>query len=168
MSPPAQREAPVFGQGGGTFSLRVRLRSPGDGAARYPYVLFDCSYLKMTLRKKLAEIRTLRQRNDISRDWTGKAPTSRRFESMKAKEYGRRERVELAKHIVAAPEICHGKPTFIGTRVMVFELLEHGSRLVIFRKPDCSSLFSQISHYRHTFGNWCRSRRDCHSCPGNC
>jgi uncharacterized protein (DUF433 family) len=30
----------------------------------------------------------------------------------------------LGKHIVADPEICHGKPTFKGTRIMVWQILE--------------------------------------------
>ncbi len=30
----------------------------------------------------------------------------------------------LGKYIVADPEICHGKPTFRGTRVMVADVLE--------------------------------------------
>ena len=29
----------------------------------------------------------------------------------------------LGRYIVADPEICHGKPTFIGTRVMVWQIL---------------------------------------------
>lgn len=33
-------------------------------------------------------------------------------------------RVEINKYIVADPEICHGKPTFKGTRVMVWQILE--------------------------------------------
>ena len=32
-------------------------------------------------------------------------------------------RVELGQHIVADPEICHGKPTFKGTRIMVWQVL---------------------------------------------
>ena len=32
-------------------------------------------------------------------------------------------RVELGEHIVADPEICHGKPTFKGTRIMVWQVL---------------------------------------------
>jgi len=40
---------------------------------------------------------------------------------MKAKANGR---VELGEYIVADPEICHGKPTFKGTRVMVWVVLE--------------------------------------------
>jgi uncharacterized protein (DUF433 family) len=30
----------------------------------------------------------------------------------------------LGHHIVADPKICHGKPTFRGTRIMVFQVLE--------------------------------------------
>src|SRR5437870_2072963 len=33
------------------------------------------------------------------------------------------ERIELGRYIVADPEICHGKPTFKGTRIMVFQVL---------------------------------------------
>jgi len=33
-------------------------------------------------------------------------------------------RIELNKYIVADPEICHGKPTFKGTRIMVWQVLE--------------------------------------------
>jgi uncharacterized protein (DUF433 family) len=29
----------------------------------------------------------------------------------------------LGRHIVADPEICHGKPTFVGTRIMVTQVL---------------------------------------------
>jgi uncharacterized protein (DUF433 family) len=34
------------------------------------------------------------------------------------------ERIELGEYIVADPEICHGKPTFKGTRIMVWQVLE--------------------------------------------
>ena len=34
-----------------------------------------------------------------------------------------RKRVKLGKHIVADPEICHGQPTFEGTRIMVKSVL---------------------------------------------
>ena len=34
-------------------------------------------------------------------------------------------RVELGKYIVADPEVCHGKPTFKGTRIMVWQVFEH-------------------------------------------
>ena len=33
-------------------------------------------------------------------------------------------RVELGQYIVADPEICHGKPTFKGTRIMVWQVLD--------------------------------------------
>ena len=33
-------------------------------------------------------------------------------------------RLELSPHIVADPAICHGKPTFKGTRIMVWQVLE--------------------------------------------
>ncbi len=32
--------------------------------------------------------------------------------------------VELGKYIVADPNICHGKPTYKGSRVMVWQVLE--------------------------------------------
>lgn len=34
------------------------------------------------------------------------------------------KRIILNKYIVADPEICHGKPTFKGTRIMVWQVLE--------------------------------------------
>ena len=34
-------------------------------------------------------------------------------------------RVELGKYIVADTEVCHGKPTFKGTRIMVWQVFEH-------------------------------------------
>jgi hypothetical protein len=37
---------------------------------------------------------------------------------------GSSERVELGQYIVADPEICHGKPTFKGTRIMVWQVLD--------------------------------------------
>ena len=33
-------------------------------------------------------------------------------------------RIEINQYIVADSEICHGKPTFKGTRVMVWQVLE--------------------------------------------
>jgi len=30
----------------------------------------------------------------------------------------------LGRHIVADPSICHGKPTFLGTRIMVSQVLK--------------------------------------------
>jgi uncharacterized protein (DUF433 family) len=32
--------------------------------------------------------------------------------------------VELGKYIVADPNICHGKPTYKGSRVMVWQVME--------------------------------------------
>lgn len=37
---------------------------------------------------------------------------------------GNPKRVELGEYIVADPAICHGKPTFKGTRIMVWQVLE--------------------------------------------
>ena len=37
---------------------------------------------------------------------------------------GTMQRIILNKYIVADPEICHGKPTFRGTRIMVWQVLE--------------------------------------------
>jgi len=34
------------------------------------------------------------------------------------------ERIELGQYIVADPEVCHGKPTFKGTRIMVGQVLD--------------------------------------------
>lgn len=34
------------------------------------------------------------------------------------------KRIIIDKYIVADPEICHGKPTFKGTRIMVWQILE--------------------------------------------
>ena len=47
---------------------------------------------------------------------------------MKAKSTRPARRVELGKHIVADPEICHGQPTFKGTRIMVWIVLEQLER----------------------------------------
>lgn len=33
-------------------------------------------------------------------------------------------RMLLGRYIVVDPEICHGKPTFIGTRIMVSQILK--------------------------------------------
>src|SRR2546427_8106933 len=34
------------------------------------------------------------------------------------------KRVELGQYIVTDPEICHGQPTFKGTRIMVWQVLD--------------------------------------------
>ena len=38
------------------------------------------------------------------------------------------ERIELGQCIVADPLICHGKPTYKGTRIMVWQILEDLAR----------------------------------------
>ena len=43
---------------------------------------------------------------------------------MKASESGNRRRIELGRHIVADSKICGGQPTFKGTRIMVWIVLE--------------------------------------------
>lgn len=43
---------------------------------------------------------------------------------MRIKTANKSRAVELGEYIVADPQICHGKPTFKGTRVMVFQVLE--------------------------------------------
>ena len=37
---------------------------------------------------------------------------------------GAAERVELGRYIVADPGVCHGQPTFKGTRIMVWQVLD--------------------------------------------
>lgn len=32
--------------------------------------------------------------------------------------------IHINEHIVADPSICHGKPTFAGTRIMVWQILD--------------------------------------------
>lgn len=34
------------------------------------------------------------------------------------------ERIDLGQYIVADPKICHGQPTFKGTRIMVWQVLD--------------------------------------------
>ena len=34
------------------------------------------------------------------------------------------KRIVINPYIVADPQICHGKPTFAGTRIMVWQVLE--------------------------------------------
>lgn len=43
---------------------------------------------------------------------------------MKTKVNDKPARVELGEHIVADPLICRGKPTFKGTRIMVWQVLD--------------------------------------------
>jgi uncharacterized protein (DUF433 family) len=39
----------------------------------------------------------------------------------------KKQKKHLGCYIVADPKICHGKPTFIGTRIMVWQVLEQVS-----------------------------------------
>ena len=39
-----------------------------------------------------------------------------------------KQRKVLGRYIVADPKICHGKPTFIGTRIMVWQILKQVAR----------------------------------------
>ena len=43
---------------------------------------------------------------------------------MKTKGKRRQDAIELGQFIVADPLICHGKPTFKGTRIMVWQILD--------------------------------------------
>src|SRR5437870_12533782 len=43
---------------------------------------------------------------------------------MKTKANGQRHRIELGRHIVSDSRICGGQPTFKGTRIMVWLVLE--------------------------------------------
>jgi uncharacterized protein (DUF433 family) len=41
---------------------------------------------------------------------------------------GNKKRKLLGRYIVADPKICHGKPTFRGTRIMVWQVLDMVAR----------------------------------------
>ncbi|HWY78262.1 MAG TPA: DUF433 domain-containing protein [Verrucomicrobiae bacterium] len=43
---------------------------------------------------------------------------------MRVKSNGDRRRIELGRHIVSDSKICGGQPTFKGTRIMVWIVLE--------------------------------------------
>src|SRR5207247_5642116 len=45
---------------------------------------------------------------------------------MKANGIG--QRIELGRFIVADPKICHGQPTYKGTRIMAWQILEEVER----------------------------------------
>jgi uncharacterized protein (DUF433 family) len=47
---------------------------------------------------------------------------------MKARSQGLPHRIELGRHVVADPKICGGQPTFTGTRIMVWIVLEQLER----------------------------------------
>ncbi len=40
----------------------------------------------------------------------------------------RKQRKQLGHYIVADPQICHGKPTFLNTRIMVAQVLKQVAR----------------------------------------
>jgi uncharacterized protein (DUF433 family) len=48
--------------------------------------------------------------------------------SMSLEENGTGERTLLGRYIVADPEICHGQPTFLGTRIMVSQVVKQVGR----------------------------------------
>jgi uncharacterized protein (DUF433 family) len=45
-----------------------------------------------------------------------------RFQRVR-QDMAKKKRRVLGRYIVADPEICHGKPTFMGSRVMVWQIL---------------------------------------------
>lgn len=47
-----------------------------------------------------------------------------KIEPQEMKANGKGQRIELGQFIVADPKICHGKPTYKGTRIMVWQILE--------------------------------------------
>lgn len=59
-----------------------------------------------------------------------KTAARRRISSLESKARSTRDRtpngdrLELGEYIVADPLICHGKPTYKGTRIMVWQILE--------------------------------------------
>jgi len=53
------------------------------------------------------------------------------------KANAKEQRVDLGKFLVADPAICHGKPTYKGTRIMVWQvlaMLERGESLDYIRQ----------------------------------
>lgn len=51
---------------------------------------------------------------------SGEHPSPKRRATRRQKRQARL----LGRYIVADPKICHGKPTFRGTRIMVWQILE--------------------------------------------
>jgi uncharacterized protein (DUF433 family) len=43
--------------------------------------------------------------------------------SKEVRPMSRKQSKRLGRYMIADPEICHGKPTFLGTRVMVTQVL---------------------------------------------
>lgn len=56
------------------------------------------------------------------------ASTSSRDALASRRSVARRQRLMLGRYIVADSAICHGKPTFRGTRIMVWQVLSMVSR----------------------------------------
>ena len=52
----------------------------------------------------------------------GDALESEQTQAGEAREWGMAK--ALGRYIVADPAICHGKPTFVGTRILVTDVLE--------------------------------------------
>ncbi len=46
------------------------------------------------------------------------------FKNTRSKKKRKSQAILLGRYIVADPRICHGKPTFRGTRIMVADVLE--------------------------------------------
>src|SRR5438128_1165213 len=55
---------------------------------------------------------------------------------MKAKTNGDHRRIELGRHVVADSKICGGQPTFKGTRIMVWIILEQLARGMSWRRSS--------------------------------
>ena len=51
----------------------------------------------------------------------------RRNSVARNEQMAKNSRKQLGRYIVADPKICHGKPTFIGTRIMVWQVIEQVS-----------------------------------------
>jgi uncharacterized protein (DUF433 family) len=47
---------------------------------------------------------------------------------VKGKNMPRKQRKLLGRYIVMDPQICHGKPTFRGTRIMVAQVLRQAAK----------------------------------------
>ena len=63
-----------------------------------------------------------------------KGPSRRTIRTAHAANSGQRNggRIELGEYVVADPLICHGKPTYKGTRIMLWQVLDelvHGMSL---------------------------------------
>jgi uncharacterized protein (DUF433 family) len=48
--------------------------------------------------------------------------------TVRMKESGKAQCVELGRYVVADPKICHGQPTYKGTRIMAWIVLEQIER----------------------------------------